>query len=62
MMEDSELAGIQKGISQGISQGVNHSAAVFRAINSGLTDNAGIAAKCDCTVEELEKIRSAFGL
>ena len=58
MMEDSELAGIQKGISQGVSL----SAAVFRAVNAGLTDNAGIAAKCDCTIDEVEKIRSAFGL
>ena len=66
MMEDSELAGIQKGISQGISQGVDRgvslSAAVFRAVNAGLTDNAGIASKCDCTIDEVEKIRSAFGL
>lgn len=58
MMEDSELIGIQKGVSQGISLG----AAIFRAVNAGLTDNAQIAAKCDCTVDEVEKIRSAFGL
>ena len=62
MMEDSELIGIQKGFSQGISQGISLSAAIFRAVNAGLTDNAQIAAKCDCTVDEVEKIRAAFGL
>lgn len=66
MMQDSELTGIQKGISQGISQGldrgVNLSAAIFRAVNSGITDNEQIATRCDCTVDEVEKIRSAFVL
>ena len=66
MMEDSELIGIQKGISQGISQGIDRgislSVAIFRAVNAGLTDNAQIATKCDCTVDEAEKIRAAFGL
>ena len=58
MMEDSELAGIEKGISQGISL----SAAIFRAVKAGQTDNVAIAAKYDCTMDEVEKIRSAFGL
>ena len=50
MMEDS------------VDRGVNLSAAVFRAVNAGLTDNVEIASDCDCTVDEVEKIRAAFGL
>ena len=54
--------GISQGISQGMTRGVSLSAAVFRAIRSGITDNAEIAKQCDATVEEVISIRTAFDL
>ena len=62
MMEDNWNDGELAGIEKGINRGVNLSAAIFRTVNLGLTDNAQIAAKCDCTIDEVEKIRAAFGL
>ena len=54
--------GIEQGISQGISQGIDLSAAIFRAIRSGASDNQSIAELCNCTVEEVEAIRKAFDI
>lgn len=59
---DGVNEGISRGISQGISQGVTLSASVFRMINSGHTDNQQIAALCECTVQDVEGIRAAFGI
>ena len=66
MWQDGWNDGVNKGISQGITEGmtrgVSLSAAVFRAIRSGITDNAEIAKQCDATVEEVISIRTAFDL
>ena len=54
--------GIERGIEQGIERGVTLSAAIFRAIRSGNSDNQSIAELCSCTVEEVEAIRKAFDI
>ena len=68
MLDDSINQGISQGISQGIrqgidlgkNQGVTLSAAVFRAIRSGLSDTQEIAAYCGCTEEDVLSVRKAF--
>lgn len=59
---DGLNAGISQGIEQGISQGIDLSAAIFRAIRSGNSDNRSISELCSCTVEEVETIRKAFDI
>lgn len=57
-----ESRGIKIGESRGIESGVTRSAKVFKAIQSGETDNNAIASLCGCTVENVEKIREEFGI
>ena len=57
-----ESRGIKSGIKIGETNGVTRSAKVFKAIQAGETDNNVIAALCDCTVENVVKIRKEFGI
>ena len=54
--------GWNDGVNEGLSQGVSLSAAVFRVIRCGITDNAEIAKQCDATIENIEHIRKAFDI
>ena len=46
----------------GWNDGISLSAAVFRAVQSGLSDNQAIADLCNCTVDEVENIRKVFDI
>ena len=62
LWNDGWNEGISQGISQGLEQGVTLSAAIFRTIRSGNSDNPTIAELCNCTVEEVENIRKVFDI
>ena len=46
----------------GWNDGISLSAAVFRAVQSGISDDQEIADLCGCTTEEVENIRKVFGI
>lgn len=52
LLEDGEAIGRGKGIEIGIN--------IYKAIQSGETDNNVIAELCNCTVEEVEMVRKNF--
>ena len=54
--------GRSEGIALGRSEGITLSAAIFRAVNSGIADNEQIAHQCGCSSEQVAEIRSVFGL
>ena len=54
--------GVAAGIEQGIEQGIELGSRIFKTIQSGVTDNNVIAKTCDCTIEEVERIRKQFGI
>ena len=49
-----------KGREKGREEGVSLSAKVFKQIKAGNTSNKVIAAACQCTEQEVERIRSEF--
>lgn len=56
---DAVLDRIEK---RGENRGVILSAQVYKAVQSGQQDNKVIAAKCGCTLGQVEKIRKEFGI
>lgn len=62
LLMDSWNDGVSTGIGQGIERGVTLSAAVFRAVRSGIIDNQTIAGLCQCPASEVENIRKAFDI
>jgi hypothetical protein len=38
------------------------SAAIFRAVNTGINDNELLALQCDCSAEQVAEIREIFGM
>ena len=57
-----EKRGITIGEKRGENRGVILSAQVYKAVQSGQQDNKVIAAKCGCTLGQVEKIRKEFGI
>lgn len=57
-----EKRGITIGEKHGENRGVILSAQVYKAVQSGQQDNKVIAAKCGCTLGQVEKIRKEFGI
>ena len=47
---------------EGIEQGIELGSRIFKAIQSEVTDNNVIAETCECTIEEVERIRKQFGI
>lgn len=52
----------EDGVAAGIEQGIELGSRIFKAIQSGVTDNNVIAETCECTIEEVERIRKQFGI
>ncbi len=52
--------GEKRGEKRGENRGVILSAQVYKAVQSGQQDNKVIAAKCGCTLGQVEKIRKEF--
>lgn len=62
MLQDSMNEGINQGLSQGLDRGFTLSALVVHLVKSGFSDNTKIADHCGCTEEQVERIRSIFGI
>lgn len=46
----------------GIKKGLKLGADIFKAVRSGMEDNYEIAKICNCKVEDVESVRSSFGI
>lgn len=57
-----EKRGEKRGIKIGEDKGVVLSAQVYKAVQSGQTDDQMIAVTCGCTLEQVIRIRKEFGI
>lgn len=46
----------------GIKKGLKLGADIFKTVRSGIEDNYEIAKICNCKVEDVESVRSSFGI
>ena len=62
-MQIGEQKGLQKGMQKGLQRGVALSGQVFQMLKKdpGLTDEQ-VAEEAGCTVEDVGKVRKAFGI